>query len=155
MAKIEMDITCQSCKGTGLYSGMGESKNCAVVCWKCKGTGKYRYVFEYEPFVERVLRNDIERVFARTCGIKHGAEDYQQKNGDLIEFSKGGASYEDWLNGTEPLPMKALYCPKIWTSQKWNSEKCEKHCHAGMLIHRCPMHSEMDECWKEYELSLK
>ena len=38
MKTIDMMIECPSCKGTGVYSGMGENKNVAVVCYKSKGT---------------------------------------------------------------------------------------------------------------------
>ncbi len=152
--RIERDIECQSCGGTGLYSGMGESDDCAVVCVKCKGTGKYHYVFEYTPFAGRNHRADIKRVFAKTCGIKHGADDYTPEGGALIEFSKGGASYLEWLDGVELKPMKDLYCPKMWTTQKWDSAKCKEHCRCGTSIHYCPMHDQMAKCWDEYENSI-
>jgi len=45
MEKIEMDIECPSCNGTGLYCGMGEKEGVAVVCCKCQGSGKYHYVY--------------------------------------------------------------------------------------------------------------
>ncbi len=151
MKKIEIDIECQSCDGTGLYQGMGEDKGCAVVCTTCKGTGKYHYVLEYEPFTERKKRTDIKRVFGNTCGFKHGPDDYKAKDGTLFEFSKGGALYKDWLAGEEPKPLKDLYCPKLWTGQRWNSDKCNEHCRPGTSINYCPMKPQMDKCWEEFE----
>lgn len=148
---FKANIECQSCDGTGLYSGMGESRDCAVVCIKCKGTGEYLYTFTYTPFSGRVYRTDIKRVFARTCGIKHDADDYTNEDGNIIEFSKGGASYKHWINGAELKPMKTLYCPKMWTDQKWNSETCKANMRCGNSISACPMHEMMHKCWVEFD----
>ena len=62
MEKFQAKIVCQSCNGTGLYSGMGEDKHSAVVCSKCKGTGCFEYKFEYEEFVKRASKPDIKWV---------------------------------------------------------------------------------------------
>lgn len=34
MKNIDLIIECPSCSGTGIYSGLGESDDCAVVCNK-------------------------------------------------------------------------------------------------------------------------
>ena len=155
MAKIDIFIECKSCGGSGLYKGMCERDKCAVVCTTCKGTGKQRYIMEYEPFIKRKIRGDVERVFGNTCGFVHGDEDYTEDNGNVIEFSKGGVAYDEWLNGTEPLPMEKLYCPKMWTGQEWNSPTCQKNCRPGRSIYNCPMHKSMGQCWKEYKKARK
>jgi len=49
--KIELDIVCQSCDGTGLYKGFAEKDGAAVVCSRCDGTGKEHYVFVYEKLL--------------------------------------------------------------------------------------------------------
>ena len=42
-------IECSSCKGTGLYKGVSERDNCAVVCSVCNGTGKVDFFYnEFE-----------------------------------------------------------------------------------------------------------
>ena len=39
---IDYDQQCKSCKGTGLYAGVGERDGFAVVCHTCKGTRRTR-----------------------------------------------------------------------------------------------------------------
>ena len=149
MKVFEIDIKCQSCNGTGLYVGMAERDGSAVICSTCKGTGKFHHKFSYEEFTEKNKRDDVKRVFKTSCGFMHTPNDAMVE-GKLIEFSKSGVSYKDWLKGDEPLPVKTLYCPKMWTGQKWNSESCEKHCRLGTLINHCPNRENMSQCWKEY-----
>ncbi len=143
---IELKIVCQSCGGTGLYVGMAEHDGAAVICTKCDGIGCYSYKFDYEDFVEKKERGDVIRVFKTGAGYVHSAKDVSG-----IEFSKGGVSYAQWLNGVQPGPMKELYCPKQWTCQSWNSETCDEHIHAGGYISDCPYRSEMAKCWEEYD----
>ena len=65
---IEFDQKCKSCKGTGLYVGMGERDGAAVVCHRCDGTGKYHFKHEYEDFDGRLKRENIKRVYAANVG---------------------------------------------------------------------------------------
>ena len=151
MKKVfEVDIKCQSCGGTGLYVGLDERDGAAVVCYTCKGTGKQHHKFTYEEFTERVVRDDVRRVFKTTCGYVHSADDVVA-DAETILFSTAGVSYERWLLGNEPMPLKTLYCPKMWTHQKWDSESCKKHCRAGSSINHCPNKCNMAQCWEEYE----
>jgi hypothetical protein len=53
-------IECNACDGTGLYSGIGESKGVAVLCLNCDGTGCD--ILLYKPFVKRRGRRDIKTV---------------------------------------------------------------------------------------------
>ncbi len=153
MKKVfEVDIKCQSCNGTGLYVGMAERDGAAVVCYTCKGTGKYHHKFTYEEFSGRVKCDGVTRVYKTTCGFVHTPEDVEV-DGKMIEFSKAGVSYGDWLTGCAPLPVKTLYCPKMWTGQRWDSEACKKHCLVGCSINHCPNRKNMPECWEEYETS--
>src|SRR5271157_2119883 len=102
--KFEADIVCQSCGGTGLYRGMAEYEGCAVICIDCNGTGKDHYVFEYESFKKRKERKDVKRVFKNSCGYGHRAEDFRNEEDEIIEYSKGGCTYEEWLKGIQPKP---------------------------------------------------
>jgi len=58
--KKTIDIECESCSGTGLYSGMCEAKGIAVVCVRCDGTGCQK--FSYIPFTCRKGKRGIHTV---------------------------------------------------------------------------------------------
>ena len=106
-------------------------------CKKCGSTQIY-------------LRLKTHEKYCRTCGYVHSAKD---ENG--IEFSKGGVSYQGWLNGEEPKPLKELYCPLQWTGQTWKSPLFCKDTFFGGLISECPYRNEhgTSNCWAAYELS--
>jgi hypothetical protein len=152
MKTFEVDIECKSCGGTGLYVGLAERDGAAMVCSTCKGTGKYHHKFTYKEFKERTKRKDVRRVFKTSCGFVHTPDD-TEVDGKTIKFSQSGVSYEKWLNGGEPLPLKTLYCPKMWTGQKWDSKTCTEHCLVGDSINHCPYRENMAACWDEYENS--
>lgn len=147
---FEVDIKCKSCDGTGLCVGIAERDGAAVVCTTCKGTGKFHHKFTYEEFTERAKRSDVRRVFKTSCGFIHSADDVVV-DGETIPFDTAGVSYERWLTGNEPIPLKTLYCPKMWTGQRWDSETCKKHCCCGTSINHCPNRANMAQCWDEYE----
>jgi len=159
MGEFKTKIKCQSCEGTGLYVGMAEGNGVAVVCYKCNGTGCQNYSFVYEPFVKRKIRKDIKRVFKKSCGYGHGSEDGVTPEGKKIKFSEGGVSYEEWLKGEKPKPVKDLYCPYLWTSQsmqdsdhskyKMYKEHCNKHLNWGSITN-CPMYNKKEKCWEIY-----
>lgn len=139
---FEVDIKCSACRGTGLYVGFCERDGSAVVCYKCNGSGKFHHKLAYELFTERIRRDDVKRVFLQTCGYVHSAEDHEG-----IEFSKGGTSYKDWLEGGDPKPIKSLYCPLLWTNQRWKTDKCLW----GGRISQCKHWENKAKCWEEYE----
>ena len=116
--KIRAKAQCSSCGGTGLYSGMAESENCAVACTTCDGTGCEIIDISYTPFTKRRKTNKIKRVFSGSCGYKHSADDVTTKEGVTIKFSQAGCTYDEWLKGAEPKPVKELYCPYLWTGQR-------------------------------------
>ena len=60
-----MRIICNSCKGTGVYSGMAEKEGCAVMCWTCNGGG-YQVAFK---FTKLKKRTDIHTVKSSITGI--------------------------------------------------------------------------------------
>ena len=148
---IKLQIVCQSCSGTGLYIGLAEQDGAAVICFICKGTGCQEYEFKYEDFVSRKKRNDVVRVHKTSGGYCLSGKDVEV-NGVLIEFSKGGVSYEEWLAGKQPTPMKKLYCPLQWTNQQWFSPLYCKDKYFGGLISECPYRKEhgLTKCWEEY-----
>lgn len=58
--KITVDAECESCRGTGLYSGFCEGPGVAVVCLGCKGTGCEKLT--YTPFTKRRGLRNIKTV---------------------------------------------------------------------------------------------
>lgn len=148
---FEAIIECKSCDGTGLYVGMAEQDGSAVVCSSCKGTGRYKHMFTYTEFTQRKTRDDVKRVYATSAGYCHTPEDITTEEGKLIEFSKGGASYSDWLKGAELKPIKNLYCPLQFTGQAWKAQYCKDNWFGSIMS--CPNRHNMEKCWKEWELS--
>jgi hypothetical protein len=144
---FEVDIECQSCGGTGLYVGMAERDGAAVVCCRCKGSGKFHHKFTYTPFVSRVKRKDVRRVFGNGCGYVHSADNVVMEDKTQINFTQAGASYDEWLNGKKPIPLKTLYCPLQWSSQRWSHKGCPN---IGCIT-SCPSRCNMDKCWKLYD----
>lgn len=148
-------IKCKSCNGTGLYSGMAEADGCAVVCYTCEGTGCD--TLSYTPFTARTKKAGVKRVFAKTCGYGHAADDYtDKKTGKVTKFSEGGASYEEWLSGKKPKPVKELYCPYLWTSQGLQNKdkndlyktRCSKSTSMGSS---CSHYADKATCWGIFE----
>jgi len=150
---IDETIECRSCSGTGLYKGMGEFGDCAVVCSTCDGTGAEDLVFKYTPFEHRKLRSGVNRVFKSSCGYGHKTGQVTTKEGKVIDFDAAGATYEDWLKGVAPKPVKNMYCPKLWTGQRVGPPWCAKHVSAGMSISRCPLYpglyAQQEESWPQ------
>ncbi len=90
MMKVEVDIECRSCGGTGLYCGMAEPKGTAVVCLSCGGTGCEN--ISYTPFTKRKHKPGVHTVsLSRGC---------------LIAFGVGAGgksiSYNAFVNGLMP-----------------------------------------------------
>lgn len=153
-------IVCQSCGGTGLYSGMSERKGCAVICNDCDGTGREQFEFEYEVFKKRKGRKDIKRVFKDSCGYGSCPNDYTTKEGRVIHYSKGGCTYQEWVKGVKPLPVEDLYCPMSWESQHIQNDdnkhyktlyspRCSPSLSCG-CISDCKLFSDKAKCWEIY-----
>lgn len=148
---IKINEECPTCKGTGLYVGMGERNGAAVVCRECKGTGCHKFVHCYTDFTKRKTRNDVKHVYEANVGIAIG-------NGEsccLEDF--GGMTYRDWLdgkpfaNGTE---MRKYCCPRWWygavdyrKSPDWDA------CSEAMFMpfRLCPYFKNKAECWKRWD----
>ena len=151
MPKIQ--IECSKCQGTGLYKGMGEKGRCAVVCYGCAGEGWA--TFNYKEFSGRKTRNDVDRVFRGSFGYAHGPDDVVTDDGSVIRFSEGGCTYQEWLKGVKPKPVKELYCPYNWDNQGMGNEPLGEKCRKGLpgfgRIGSCKYYLEKLKCWEEYE----
>lgn len=141
-----IEIECPSCRGTGVYVGMGEGGGAAVVCYVCKGTGHTTY--SYKPFTGRKHRDDVKRVYPSGCGYKICADDITTEDGTTIHFSKYGADYDSWFyDGVQPRPIEELTCPYIY--DRTDIDKCSKF-PLGFKLDNCPRYDNKDKCWKIY-----
>ena len=148
---IEFDEKCKSCKGTGLYVGLGERDGAAVVCYTCYGSGKHHVKIEYEDFEGRQKRDAVVRVFEVNPGICIGiGKDKQYK---LADF--GGMSYQDWLGGLQfdrGMENRKFTCPAWWYQSadydlkpKWD-ECCACNCFSD-----CAHFGTKDKCWERFD----
>ena len=60
MSENTVNVDCNACDGTGLYRGLWEKPNEAVVCVRCGGTGMMKLV--YREFTGRKTRLGVERI---------------------------------------------------------------------------------------------
>ena len=153
MKKIELDIVCKECNGTGLYRGFAEGDNSSVVCYKCEGTGCCKYKFEYEEFEKRKLSASIKWVYQVGCGIKVG-------QGDGYKYSDfGGMSYKDWLKFDGVFPprseMRKFICPAWWNQNvndfgkpEWCYEEA-KFCLGAFSS--CKWFDNKRKCWARWD----
>jgi len=145
--KVELDIECPDCKGTGLYVGFAERDGYAVVCHKCKGSGKFRYVMEYEPFSERKPREGIHTVVQVNPGYQLGGEKGK------LDF--GGMPYSDWASGKDfpaGSEMRRCVCPACWY-QNADYDKMPKweECFGCGRFSDCKSFAHKSECWERWD----
>ena len=158
--KIDIEIQCRYCRGTGLFIGMSERDGAAVVCQNCKGTGKDAFKRTFSKYKGRLPREDVERVFSTAAGYVISAKDVTREDGKACRFSKYGVKYSLWLKGVKPKPIEDLHCPYQHTSQNMQlpghpahnlyQERCYKQGLWGMMITDCKLHPDMAICWKRY-----
>lgn len=156
---IKGTCACESCDGTGLYKGMAERGESAVVCHTCNGTGSVSFTKKFPKFKKRKIRKDVKRVFQSACGYCITDKDVTTEEGKLIRFSKFGADYADWLKGVEPKPIEDLHCPYLHTGQQLQcsgkdvndlyKNRCSKHLSFGN-ISDCKCFKEKHKCWDIY-----
>lgn len=150
--KIQVDVECSSCGGSGLYCGFAEKNGCAVICSTCNGTGCEK--ISYKPFVKRHIKHTIKRVFKSSYGYCHGPNNVITDEGVLIRFEEGGCTYQEWLNGAEPKPVKDLYCPYLWNNRGIGNEplnRCKEDNTLCGRISNCKYYKDKAKCWELYE----
>lgn len=148
MNDIEVVHECTACGGTGLYSGMAESNELAVVCHRCRGTGSM--TSRFHPFTGRKPMPGIRRVLQANPGIKAGAG-----SGYVLE-DFGGLPIEDWFPGrvfpvgTE---MRRFSCPRWWNQcvgrpmNEW-TECCNN---LGRSFSQCIHFPMKSKCWTRWD----
>ena len=146
--RIEHKEKCRYCNGTGLYKGLAERDEFAVVCRKCDGTGCFEFVHEYEPFAKRAERQDVQRVIQANPGIVAGTG-----NGHSL-LSFGGMPYQEWVAG-KPFPAKSemrnFVCPAWWYQSADYSRKPDwKECGSGAFS-SCKYFCVKAKCWERFD----
>ena len=154
MKKIEIQIECQSCKGTGLYSGFAENKGVAVVCNKCDGTGSYFYTCSYNDFTGRKPKKGIKRVYLSGMGYEIGLGKINFSNGiGIIDMDKEGISYTEFMSGKKPEHIKKLGCPMLADqsachNKKGFTDECNRLNGSRITkITNCKKYPDKKECW--------
>lgn len=158
--KIEMVIECPSCKGAGVFAGMGEGQGAAVVCSQCEGSGAYKYEFHYHEFTGKKIRDDIERVYLKGCGYKIGTGVIDFGEAGAIDMDKEGVSYKEFLAGAMPDHIKALGCPMMADQGACHKiggfvDECMK-LNGGWIgmIPRCANQCNKADCWRRFNEEL-
>ncbi len=153
LKKIELDIECQACKGTGIYVGMGERDGAGVVCHGCDGTGKYHRVFEYKEFNGRAKRDDVKRVYKSSYGYRFAPKKMKFDRVGEIDLTQEGVSYAEFLEGKRPQHIREMACPMLADQSACHSmsgftNMCD--C-AGRLITECPQYKDRATCWERFD----
>lgn len=126
-----------------------------MVCPFCKGEGHVNYT--YNEFKGRKIIDGVKRVFADSFGYVHSSETTHFTNIGDIHFEDGGCTYEEWLNGAEPRPVKDLYCPYIWSSGRLDDKlllRCREGGRSSVMFKAsedCPFFNDKIKCWEQYE----
>ena len=135
---------CKQCRGTGLYTGLGEKDGMAVVCSNCRGTGEYWII--YLPFTGQKTRDDVTRVVQTNPGIRI-----------TPEITQGGVSYQEWQQDPGSVEQRGRevrehYCP-AWWYQSADSNKQPKwtECQKVSSFPKCPLFHRKEECWKRFD----
>jgi hypothetical protein len=149
MERIELDVKCPDCGGTGLYVGMGEKIGAAIVCYKCNGTGKYHFVYQYEKFIKREDKTGIKRVYKCNPGICIGENDKIR----LEDF--GGVDYTQWIkNGKFPEKSedRKYTCPAWWYQTSDYKKKPDwNECLPCGSFSNCDHFIDKAQCWDRFD----
>jgi hypothetical protein len=138
--KNTVSIECKACNATGLYVGMAERNGSAVVCTRCKGTGKD--TIEFVPFVGRKPNPKVTRV--------HVTRGYVLS--PLIP-GIGGLPIEEWQPGAIIPADETLYCPFLYTNQKYCARRDDKGntpVGFGSNISSCRYWDHKATCWAKF-----
>lgn len=154
MKKIEMTIECPSCKGTGLYQGMAEGNEVAVVCKDCGGTGAFKYSYSYNEFTGRKTKKGVKRVYLTGGTYRIGTGVINYDGIGPVNMDIEGVSYKEFLEGKMPKHIEKLGCPMLLDQSAYHSikgftDRCNK-LHGGWLswIPDCKNRKNSSECWK-------
>ena len=157
MKKIEMIIECPHCEGTGISSGIGESKNIGVICHRCNGTGAFNYSRSYNEFTKRKIKDGIERVYLKGTQYKLALGKVDFQGVGEIDMDKEGVSYQEFLDGKQPAHIKKLECPLLADQSacheiKGFTTECNS-LNGGWvdMISKCKNQPNKSECWKRFE----
>lgn len=143
--KQKIEAQCSSCNGSGLYSGMAESGDLAVVCSRCDGSGKM--TITYTPFTGRKKRRGIKRVILTNTGYKLNAE--------LV--GSYGLTYKEWWDGKLFVPgteVRNYSCPASWYQsadydRKPNWDECAAS--LGLSWSECKHYANKEKCWERWD----
>ena len=145
--RIDLNIVCQSCAGSGLYVGVAERDGTSVVCTTCRGSGQDAYHFEYEPFEKRAaVPGSISSVHLNrgyVLSTKHPDCD-------------GGVPASDYTPGMIVPADEKLYCPFLYTHQSWCAQpevpewggEPRAPIIAGAYISSCKRWDDKATCWR-------
>ena len=152
---IEMDIECQACNGTGVFTGMGERDGAAVMCYRCDGTGQSHYKFTYKEFTGRQKRKDIKRVYLTGYGYCVSPKPIDYDRIGFVDMSKEGVSYEEFLEGKNPKHIRKMACPLLADQGKVHDlklydDRCSDHCGYGN-ISSCDLYPDKNTCWDIFD----
>ena len=135
---------CNSCKGTGLYIGMGEKNGAAVVCHTCKGEGCTTYSLRWRAFDSRKKRPGVLQVVQTNPGI-----------GISPDSEIGGMSYQDWLDGRQfmqGMEMRQYVCPGWWYQLADYSKKPQwDQCIGVGAFRHCKNYDNKAQCWARFD----
>ena len=156
--RIVIEYECDKCHGTGLYRGVCEKDGAAVVCHYCNGSGSV--IKTVIPFEGKKRLEGVKRVYDSAYNRFISAVDLMGDDGRIIEFSKWGCTYEEWLAGVEPAPMKGLVCPYLQYNKGIGHEPLGEKCIEGIgpisfPIDKCKHYADKAKCWEEFEQKQK
>jgi hypothetical protein len=157
MEKLSLKIECRSCGGTGIYKGMAERGSAGVICKTCSGTGCEELNISYTPFTHRVITDKVKRVYLSNYGYCISDTyrgNFERNSKEIIDMSKEGISYEDFLKGVNPKHIKKLVCPvRANNFGNINLSKFDKFCVSipGNRFCECPKADRIEECWELFE----
>lgn len=139
-------IECAECRGTGLYSGMGEDERSAVVCGRCEGTGQEE--FKYNEFTGRKPKPSVEWVYQVNPGIKIGGLTPERFGGMPVAAWRKGAKF---TRGTE---NRGFTCPAWWYQTADYTRKpdwAECRVNLGGAFSHCPSFKTKSACWARWD----
>jgi len=150
MNKIEYDEQCKSCKGTGLYIGIGERDGAAIICHTCNGTGCHHVCVEYDSFTIRQDNPNVRRVYKANPGICIGSNN----SCTLADF--GGMPVKEWESGL-PFPPgsedRKHTCPAwFYQSADYNKKPDWNECNCwGNTFSQCAHFQSKEKCWERWD----